>query len=134
VWINKIGKIFYLLVFFTVLCRSGNRSDKHDFSGKCSIHRRRRLDISAAMGPDTRIGWWASAADITTTSPTNTIDLTGRITRFMVNPSEFDGYPGNSYRAQRCRKTDGIAWQDPIPGHRSRVLQTAGAPLQETLT
>ncbi len=44
------------------------------------------LDISAALGPDTQIGWWASAADITTTSPTKTIDLKGRITSFMVSP------------------------------------------------
>ena len=68
------------------------------------------LDISAAMGPDTRIGWWASAADITTTSPTNTIDLTGRITSFMVNPSEFDGYLGNWYRLNGAGKADGIAF------------------------
>jgi hypothetical protein len=68
------------------------------------------LDISGAMGPDTRIGWWASAADITTTSPTNTIDLTGRITSFMVSPSEFDGYVGNWYRLNSAGKADGIAF------------------------
>jgi hypothetical protein len=68
------------------------------------------LDISAAMGPDTKIGWWASAADITTTSPTQTIDLAGRITSFMVNPSEFDGYPGNWYRLDNSGKADGIAF------------------------
>ena len=68
------------------------------------------LDISAAMGPDTKIGWWASAADITTTSPTQTIDLAGRITSFMVIPSEFDGYPGNWYRLNSTGKADGIAF------------------------
>jgi hypothetical protein len=68
------------------------------------------LDISAAMGPDTQIGWWASAADITTTSPTKTIDLKGRITSFMVSPSEFDGYPGNWYRLNNTGKADGIAF------------------------
>jgi hypothetical protein len=68
------------------------------------------LDISAAMGPDTQIGWWASAADITTTSPTKTIDLKGRITSFMVTPSEFDGYPGNWYRLNNTGKADGIAF------------------------
>jgi len=68
------------------------------------------LDISAAMGADTKIGWWASAADITTTSPTKTIDLTGRITSFMVSPSEFDGYLGNWYRLNSTGKSDGIAF------------------------
>ncbi|MFY9800389.1 MAG: DUF3821 domain-containing protein [Methanoregula sp.] len=68
------------------------------------------LDISAAMGPDTRIGWWASAADITTTSPTNAVDLTGRITGFMVTTSEFSGYTGNWYRLNNEGKSDGIAF------------------------
>jgi hypothetical protein len=68
------------------------------------------LDISAAMGPDTKIGWWASAADIATTSPTQSIDLTGRITDFMVNPSEFEGYTGNWYRLNSAGKADGVAF------------------------
>jgi hypothetical protein len=68
------------------------------------------LDISAAMGPDTQIGWWASAADISTTSPTQAIDLKGRITSFMVSPSEFDGYLGNWYRLNSAGKADGSAF------------------------
>jgi len=68
------------------------------------------LDISAAMGTDTRVGWWASAADITTTSPTNTIDLTGRITSSMVTPAEFSGYNGNWYRLNNEGKADGVAF------------------------
>jgi len=68
------------------------------------------LDISAAMGPDTQIGWWASAAEISTTSPTKTIDLTGRITSFMVSPSEFDGYLGTWYRVNSAGKADGLAF------------------------
>jgi hypothetical protein len=68
------------------------------------------LDISAAMGPDTQIGWWASAAEISTTSPTKTIDLTGRTTSFMVSPSEFDGYLGNWYRVNSAGKVDGVAF------------------------
>jgi len=68
------------------------------------------LDISAAMGPDTKIGWWASAADIATTSPTQSIDLTGRINDFIVNPSEFEGYTGNWYRLNTAGKADGPAF------------------------
>ena len=67
------------------------------------------LDISAAMGPDTQIGWWASAADISTTSPGKTINLRNRITGFMVIPSEFSGYTGNWYRINDKGKMNGTA-------------------------
>ncbi len=73
------------------------------------------LDISAAMGPDTRIGWWASAADITATSPTNAVDLTSRINSFMVTTSEFSGYTGNWYRLNNEGKSDGIAFNVAEP-------------------
>ena len=68
------------------------------------------LDISAAMGPVTQIGWWASAADISRSSPTNTIDLKNRMTNFMVSPSEFDGYLGNWYRLNSAGKANGSAF------------------------
>jgi PGF-CTERM protein len=45
----------------------------------------------------TTIGWWASAAQLGSTSPTKTIDLTGRNTSFMVSSSDFVGYTGNWY-------------------------------------
>jgi hypothetical protein len=85
------------------------------------------LDISAAMGPYTQIGWWASAADITTTSPTKTIDLAGRITSFMVSPSEFDGYPGNWYRINSTGKANGIAFLVADP---SLVLKVEDTTVQ----
>jgi hypothetical protein len=68
------------------------------------------LDITAAMGPDTRIGWWASAAEIDTTSPRQSFDMTGRITNFMVTQSEFSGYTGNWYRLNNQGKVDGVAF------------------------
>jgi len=68
------------------------------------------LDISAAMGPDTQIGWWAPAADISTTSPGKSIDLRSRITGFMVTPSEFSGYTGNWYRINNVGKMNGTAF------------------------
>ena len=43
------------------------------------------------------IGWWASAADIHTTSPTVSFDLRGREDIFTVTQSEFDGYQGVWY-------------------------------------
>ena len=45
----------------------------------------------------TTIGWWASAADIHTTSPTVTVDLASRASQFTVTQSEFDGYEGEWY-------------------------------------
>jgi hypothetical protein len=68
------------------------------------------LDISAAMGPDTQIGWWSPAADIAKTSPGKTIDLRGRITSFMVTPSEFSGFTGNWYRINNQGTADGVAF------------------------
>jgi PGF-CTERM protein len=43
------------------------------------------------------IGWWASAADIYTTAPTVSVDLTGRAAQFTVTQAEFDGYEGQWY-------------------------------------
>jgi len=68
------------------------------------------LDISAAMGPDTQIGWWAPAAGISSSSPTKTIDLETRMTSFMASPFEFSDYLGNWYRLNRAGKADGVAF------------------------
>jgi len=43
------------------------------------------------------IGWWASAAQVTTTSPSQTIDLTSRYRSFTVAQSDFVGYTGVWY-------------------------------------
>jgi hypothetical protein len=45
----------------------------------------------------TTIGWWASAADISNTAPTVSVDTTGRAGTFTVTQSEFDGYEGQWY-------------------------------------
>ncbi len=47
--------------------------------------------------PLTAIGWWASAADLYTTSPSRTIDLATRYRAFTVAPSDFVGYTGSWY-------------------------------------
>ena len=63
------------------------------------------------MGPaDTRIGWWASAADISNSAPTKTIDVSSRMTSFMVAPSDFVGYTGGWYRIDSTGKADGSAF------------------------
>ncbi|MCX6682764.1 MAG: DUF3821 domain-containing protein, partial [Methanoregula sp.] len=45
----------------------------------------------------TRLGWWASAADITITPPSRIVDTLNRNNNFMVTPAEFVGYTGNWY-------------------------------------
>jgi hypothetical protein len=55
------------------------------------------LDITAALDGSTRIGWWASAADIARSSPSNTITVSNP-SSFSVSPSEFSGYLGSWYR------------------------------------
>ena len=47
----------------------------------------------------TRIGWWASAAVLYTTSPSKVIDLgvNGRYKMMTVAPADFVGYTGNWY-------------------------------------
>nr|WP_320162528.1 MEMAR_RS02690 family S-layer glycoprotein [uncultured Methanoregula sp.] len=46
---------------------------------------------------NTSIGWWASAATITSSAPTKSIDLASRYTSLTVAPSDFVGYAGNWY-------------------------------------
>ena len=55
------------------------------------------MPIYNATPTNTRVGWWASAATVTTTAPTRIIDLNGRYTNFVVAPSDFVGYTGNWY-------------------------------------
>ncbi len=67
--------------------------------------------LGASIGDQTpgnlSIGWWASAAAITTSAPTKTINLAGRYTNFQVAPSDFVGYTGNWY----LLKADGTTAQ-----------------------
>jgi len=108
--------ILIILVFTSILCTGPVAAAINTIGpGNVVFIGEAGLDISLAMGSDTRIGWWASAADITTTSPTNSIDLTNRITGFTVTPSEFDDYFGNWYRLNSAGKSDGIAFNVANP-------------------
>jgi len=83
------------------------------------------LDISPAMGTtDTKIGWWASGADIRGSAPSQTIDVASRMTSFMVTPSEFSGYPGNWYKLDSSGSADGIAFNVADPKIDLRVEDT----------
>jgi hypothetical protein len=82
------------------------------------------LIISGAMGSDTRIGWWASGADIRSTSPSSSIDVASRLNSFTVSPSEFSGYLGNWYRLDSSGNADGIAFNVAAPQIDLRVEDT----------
>jgi len=68
------------------------------------------LDISAAMGPDTSLGWWASGASIQGSSPDKTIDVASQVNSFTASPSVFSGYSGSWYRLDSTGKADGTAF------------------------
>ena len=68
------------------------------------------LDISAAMGPDTQIGWWAPSADIAKTSPGKTIDLTGRITSLWSRLRNFPNIPVTGIALTIRERVDGVAF------------------------
>ena len=63
-------------------------------------HRDRDCKTTLRCRPTyTRIGWWASAAVLYTTSPSKVIDLgvNGRYKMMTVAPADFVGYTGNWY-------------------------------------
>ena len=72
------------------------------------------LDITAAVGADTKIGWWASGAAIATSAPDQSIAISNP-SSFFVTPSAFASYTGNWYRLNAAGQVDGIAFnvQDP---------------------
>jgi hypothetical protein len=64
------------------------------------------LDITAAMGPDTRIGWWASAASVPMSSPSYTISVANPAA-FFISPPEFAGKLGPWYRLDGSGNANG---------------------------
>ncbi len=82
------------------------------------------LNIAPAMGSDTKIGWWASGADIRGSAPSNSIDVASRLNSFAVSSSEFSGYPGNWYRLDSSGNADGTAFTVANPQIDLRVEDT----------
>jgi hypothetical protein len=79
------------------------------------------LNISNAMGTYTQIGWWASGAAITTTSPAQLVPATSP---FSVAPSTFGSYTGVWYRLTPLGKPDGVAFIVADPSLDIRVEDT----------
>jgi trimeric autotransporter adhesin len=68
--------------------------------------------------PNTTIGWWASAAAISTSAPTKTINLAGRFNNFEVAQADFVGYTGNWY----LLNADGTTAQNGVVGSPVAVM------------
>ncbi len=78
------------------------------------------LDITAALGGATSIGWWASAANIASSSPSYTITVSSP-TSFFVAPTDFMGKLGPWYRLNAAGKADGTAFLVADPSLDIRV-------------
>jgi len=67
------------------------------------------LDITGALGGDFRIGWWASGASITASSPDYSITVSNP-SEFFISPTEFVSHPGVWYRLDSQGKANGAAF------------------------
>ncbi|RPI39125.1 MAG: DUF3821 domain-containing protein [Methanoregulaceae archaeon] len=118
---NNMGKICTVLVFFLLALPAGVMAAPPISTiaqGNTVFLGEEGLDITDAMNgayygvscgysmnaseenaapPLTRIGWWASAANIYNSAPSRTIDIGSRYNSMMIAPSEFAGYTGNWY-------------------------------------
>lgn len=79
------------------------------------------LDITAAMGSDTRIAWWASAAQISGSAPTYTMDVGPSSSSFFVDPALFSGKLGPWYRLDGAGQADGAAFVVTDPALDMRI-------------
>jgi hypothetical protein len=80
------------------------------------------LDITAAIGPASQIGWWASAASIETSAPSYTMVVNP--TDFFVSPTEFAGRQGPWYRLNGTRSA-GVAFTVSDPNLDIRVYDAS---------
>jgi hypothetical protein len=67
------------------------------------------LDITGAMGGDSRIGWWASGASITSSSPDYSIPVPNPA-NFYVSPTDFGSHTGAWYRLNSSGNVNGAAF------------------------
>jgi hypothetical protein len=72
------------------------------------------LDITLAMEGDTQIGWWASAASISTTSPTNVVSVSNP-TGYSISPTIFGSRTGVWYHLNPSGQANGTAFNVANP-------------------
>lgn len=67
------------------------------------------LDITGALGGDSRIGWWASGAAPATSSPDYSIPISNPAS-FYISPEEFKSHTGVWYRLDSLGHENGQAF------------------------
>ena len=82
------------------------------------------LDITAVMLTDTQIGWWASGASVSTSSPSQIVTISNPGS-FSVSPFLFSPYLGTWYRLSSSGRADGSAFTVVDPQLDLRVEDTS---------
>jgi len=67
------------------------------------------LDITGAIGGDSRLGWWASGAAPATSSPDYSVSVSNPA-NFYVSPEEFGSHTGPWYRLDTLGNLNGAAF------------------------
>ena len=67
------------------------------------------LDITGALGGDSRLGWWASGAAPATSSPDYSVSVSNPA-NFYVSPEEFGSHTGPWYRLDTLGNLNGAAF------------------------
>ena len=81
------------------------------------------LDITGAMGGDSRIGWWASGASPATSSPDYSIPVSNPA-NFYVSPQDFVSHIGAWYRLNTLGNVNGTAFTVVDPSLDLKVEDT----------
>jgi hypothetical protein len=127
--INSVGKVCTVLVLALLVLTAGVTAAAPISTiapGNTVFLGEEGLDIAAALGPDSRIGWWASAASVETSSPSYTISVADP-SNFFISPTEFSGRLGPWYRIDESGKADGVVFTVADPNLDLRVEDvTAG--------
>ena len=124
---NSLAKICTVLVLALVLVPAGVMAAAPIAtiaSGNTVFLGEDSLDITAAMNGDTQIGWWASAAAISTTSPSYTISVANP-SAFFISPAEFSGKLGPWYRINAAGVVNGTAFTVSDPTLDIRVYDAS---------
>jgi len=120
--INSMGKMCAVLALALLILPAGALAAINTIAAENTVFLgEENLDIRLAMDGDTRIGWWASAAAIQTTSPSYTIVVSSPAA-FFISPTEFSGKLGPWYRLNTSGNVNGTAFIVADPNLDIRVM------------
>ena len=120
--INSMGKMCAVLALALLILPAGALAAINTIAAENTVFLgEENLDIRLAMDGDTRIGWWASAAAIQTTSPSYTIVVSSPAA-FFISPTEFSGKLGPWYRLNTSGYVNGTAFIVSDPNLDIRVM------------